>query len=629
MKYLNSLCSFLIILLISFSAYSQVDRGGVPRSFNLIGEKDNLLNAINISTPDRSILDQEDRNDSQLEKPYRVGIEIPVSISSENIGTWIKLSDGYLWRVAIKCFGAQALGLNFDNFYLPDGTDVFVYSADHQYVIGAITSNVLSGTRKFAVRPIAGDEVIVEYFRPFDVPEGSPITISGLVFQYRGFEKIVENDKSALGSCEVNVNCSEGLNWKDQKNGVVKIYCKIGSKYFYCSGTLVNNTAQDFAGLLLTASHCNRDLFSGAAATKDDLDQWVFYFNYESSGCTTTSAQEFTVVGAEKLAISDNPDDIGSDFFLLRLRSKIPANYYPYYCGWDAGTGNSSSGVGIHHPNGEIKKISTYTTLLGSSTWGITKDTHWVVKWSKTDNGHGVTEGGSSGSALFDDENLIIGTLTGGESSCQNLTSEDKYGKFSYSWLSNGPTPSQQLKPWLDPLNSGVLKLPGAFNQNQAVANFSANTREIPVGGTVDFTDLSSGKPVKWHWYFQNAEPKESFDQNPSGIRFERYGQMNVKLVVTNAYNADSIIKKEYINVKAVVSPNPSYGDVKILTDINSKSDIQIEVFDLMGKIVQYFEYKAQQTPYYSIKLPANGNAFIIRVIQGDQQQSHKVIVIH
>ncbi len=582
-----------------------------------------------IPPPDKLLLESEDNENSGSEKSYRVGVEIPVSFSDETSGKWDIVPGGRIWRVAIKCSGAQALGLSFDKLWLPDGTDLFIYTPDYKSVIGAITPGVLADAPKFAARPLPGDEVVVEYFQPLNASRYWPLDIRGVSYQYRGYQPVnVKSVSTTQGVCEVNINCSEGDDWQNQKRGVVKIYTKIGINHFYCSGVLLNNTSTDFSALFLTASHCGHGS-AGQYVTVDDLAQWVFYFNYESPGCTTAGSQEYTVVGATKLAVSDDPADIGSDFFLLRLLTNIPASYYPYYCGWDAGPGNSTSGVGIHHPNGEVKKISTYTAPIVSATWGSTPDTHWSVKWSATQNGNGVTEGGSSGSALFDNEKLVIGTLTGGESSCSNPSGLDYYGKFSYSWLSCGTTVSRQLKPWLDPANTGIIKLNGTYNEKVAVADFSANYLVIPVGGTVGFTDLSAGNPDKWHWYFEGGEPSESTQKNPGEIRFGRYGMKNVKLVVSNSYNSDSLIRENYIDVRAVISPNPAKdGVISILTDINNQGNIVIDVYDLFGKLVQHFEYTASASAYHSLQLPDKGNTFIVRVIQGDQVQTHKVIVV-
>ena len=95
--------------------------------------------------------------------------------------------------------------------------------------------------------------------------------------------------------------------------------------------------------------------------------------------------------------------------------------------------------------------------------------THWSVVWVATTNGHGVTEGGSSGSPIFNSTGLIIGTLTGGLSACSageagtgtGPDEYDIYGKFFKHWDANGSTSDKQLKPWLDPAGSNPTTLSG------------------------------------------------------------------------------------------------------------------------------------------------------------------------
>jgi len=90
-------------------------------------------------------------------------------------------------------------------------------------------------------------------------------------------------------------------------------------------------------------------------------------------------------------------------------------------------------------------------------------NSHWKVSWSATENGHGVTEGGSSGSALFNSNGLLMGTLTGGQSSCDssNLNQPDYFGKFSAHWDLNGQADTLRLQPFLDPDHIGMTTLEG------------------------------------------------------------------------------------------------------------------------------------------------------------------------
>ncbi len=140
------------------------------------------------------------------------------------------------------------------------------------------------------------------------------------------------------------------------------------------------------------------------------------------------------MIGVTKKA--NGPMSGGSDFLLLELNSAVPEAYNPYYNGWNRGTPSGSSGVGIHHPGGDIKKISTYTTGLSSCTPNVSGEimatnAAWCLGWASTTNGTGVTEGGSSGSPLFDSNGRIVGTLSGGSSTCANPTAGDAYGKFA------------------------------------------------------------------------------------------------------------------------------------------------------------------------------------------------------
>jgi hypothetical protein len=159
---------------------------------------------------------------------------------------------------------------------------------------------------------------------------------------------------------------------------------------------------------------------------------------------------------------TDKAKNAASDFWLMQLSSTPPQNYNPYYAGWNRTTDNSITGkvVGIHHPAGDIKKISwstlgvTTTTYLQTSTPGDAS--HWrITSWSDGT----TTEGGSSGSPLFDPQGRIIGQLHGGYADCGN-TSSDWYGKLGVSWTGGG-TDATRLSTWLDPTNTGVTTLEG------------------------------------------------------------------------------------------------------------------------------------------------------------------------
>ena len=241
----------------------------------------------------------------------------------------------------------------------------------------------------------------------------------------------------------------------------------IGGKTL-CSAVLLNNTAQDGTPLLLTAKHCG--IGENAESPASSV---VVYWNYETSQCGGSADGNLrqNQSGGQLLA-----DNARSDFSLVQLDQVPAANYQVYYAGWDARAIASPSGVGVHHPSGDEKRISFYDTLAqprAANVDGATVDS-WQVRWDR-----GITESGSSGSGLFNGNHQVIGQLSGGNSSCAQTKGADVYGRFDISW--NGDSqPQLQLQTWLDPIDSGVTTLAGLDSRNATVKAFSDEYTAVP-----------------------------------------------------------------------------------------------------------------------------------------------------
>lgn len=81
------------------------------------------------------------------------------------------------------------------------------------------------------------------------------------------------------------------------------------------------------------------------------------------------------------------------------------------------------------------------------------------------------------------------------------------------------------------------------------VAAFSANAINIPVGGSVNFTDLSSNSPTAWNWTFTGANTASSTLQNPTNIVYPNAGCFAVSLTATNASGNNTATQTCYIQV--------------------------------------------------------------------------------
>ena len=169
----------------------------------------------------------------------------------------------------------------------------------------------------------------------------------------------------------------------------------------------------------------------------------------------------------------------------MEVEDPVFDSWTPFYAGWDVTGSVSTSGVGIHHPSGDRKKISTFTSNLSNSS-AYFPGAHWRVYWEETQTNHGVTEGGSSGSPLFDEDGRIVGTLTGGASFCDSPNAPDYYGKMSFHWSGNNPIgDDEKLEPFLDPAGTGQQTLDGSY-----VTEEESPCAEQTLCGIVDIEEL-------------------------------------------------------------------------------------------------------------------------------------------
>ncbi|MCF6185780.1 MAG: S8 family serine peptidase, partial [Bacteroidales bacterium] len=92
------------------------------------------------------------------------------------------------------------------------------------------------------------------------------------------------------------------------------------------------------------------------------------------------------------------------------------------------------------------------------------------------------------------------------------------------------------------------------LNANSIIADFQASSVSIPEGGTVNFTDLSSGTPTSWSWTFEGGTPGTSTQQNPANILYNNPGSYQVTLTVSDGTNSNTEIKTSFIIVNPLIS---------------------------------------------------------------------------
>jgi len=564
---------------LGFNSFSQISEGGLPVSFSNQNLKEQF-NRINLLKPDLEQIMIEDQinAESQYPGPERMGVSVMVNENLLDAASHETLSDGSnLYRLTIHVPDALALGVYYSNFFIPQGGKLFLYNDAKSQVIGAFTSTNNPESGLFANEFIQGDKVTLEYFEPTGMTDKANIIISEVAYAYRFiYFRVDESLRDQSLPCMINVMCEEGTGWENQMKGIARLSIKIGFYYYWCSGSLINNTSNNRTPYLLTAEHC------GEGANSSDRNQWVFYFNYQASWCEGNyGPSSSTVTGCTLRAKDPITGFDGSDFELEQLNSTPPSSYNVYYNGWNRTNTPADSGVCLHHPAGDIKKVSTFSTPMISSTWWNGTPSHWRVAWSETINGLSIMEGGSSGSPIFDQDKLIMGDLSGGYTSnaCDN-PSPAWFGKVWYSWDQMGSTPSTRLMDWLDPTNTGKTKQQGLSSMIlPPVVDFTSDTNYLLQGTSVQFTDLTTGNPaISWAWSFPGASPNTSDLQNPI-VTYTDYGTFNVSLTVTNADGTDTETKNAYMTVEQVLAPETNFeanqveiieGDMIDFTDLTT-----------------------------------------------------------
>ena len=115
--------------------------------------------------------------------------------------------------------------------------------------------------------------------------------------------------------------------------------------------------------------------------------------------------------------------------------------------------GLPQSGVAIHHPSGDEKRISVYNTGSAYQSVVLSPGTTTVdayrVRWAQ-----GTTEGGSSGGGIWNQQRSLVGVLSAGNASCGNINGDDFFGRLDLAWDAG-------LDAILDPDNTGLRSVAG------------------------------------------------------------------------------------------------------------------------------------------------------------------------
>lgn len=350
-------------------------------------------------------------------------------------GDWQTARDGSsIWRLVLRSPGAAAIRLHLEDFHAPDGQLWITELHENQpQTFGPYTNGGVHEDGEFWTNAALGEAVLIEYQArsrsrtlPFRIAEISHFTNLPIQIAKPAPDMTLAKAgeiRSAALSCNIDVNCRP--EYAELARAVARISFETGDGGALCSGTVINTRNSSFIPYFLTAAHC---ISSDAEART--VEAFFLYQSQSCNGPAPTASSIKRALGARYVAGSSL--DAG-DFTLLRLNS-VPDG--TIFAGWNPDEHPAGAAVtGIHHPTGDLKKISFGSRGDTVNTRSRPAQNFYTITWRE-----GVTQGGSSGSGIFNDQNQLVGMLSGGprpeagQTECDMRPAFDWYGRFDVAF---------------------------------------------------------------------------------------------------------------------------------------------------------------------------------------------------
>jgi len=354
-----------------------------------------------------------------MRAPNQIGVNRSVAVSPNTRAQSFINSDGsQITVLTIKSSGASGISVHFRNFALSDGDEVYVYGlATDSIVFGPYVNKGPWGSGEFWSGTMGSDTAVIEFYSR-NRQSGKGFEIFEISHIFPELDSRFRLEEPDILGCEVDASCYGNI----EKNAVARIlYNDNGS--FVCTGTLLNDLAQDQVPYFLTASHC--------VQTQAIAQTVEVYWFYQTTSCNSNVLRNDIVhqaSGANLLATQTS-----NDFSLLRLHSDPPGG--ALFAGWTSAAQPAGTAVfGLHHPGGFVPPdVQSYLRRAGGTITGINQscaDTG-LQNGYRTGWTSGTAEPGASGSGLFASDGSLVGVLSCGPAPPTCNGPFNSYSKFS------------------------------------------------------------------------------------------------------------------------------------------------------------------------------------------------------
>ncbi len=482
---MNNRFIFVILLglLCSLSGYAQDKMGGalykpVPSAMARSSSLSQSLSAdqVNAIPMMELALPSESMRQSVLSQLSATASGVPMRVGTERLITQLDTvskvsgfapvqpqSDGsFRQMLKVRSPKAQSVRLALQFTDIDERSQIRIYTGDgktqvaHTFtggeIIDLLGKNLAANDKSdnavtWWSPSVVGDSVILVV----DMPDQRALKATQFAVSRISHIELSEKDIALIpysaGTCNVDAVCKAG--WELTADSVALIRFQSGGYSYICTGTLMNNAANNKVPYFLTANHCINT--QTVASTVES--RWFLQNEICGDPSQQIDSRFTTTTGGADLLYNSS----GTDTSFMKLRTAPPSG--AYFSGWSAVAPTLSTVItGIHHPSGDLKKISL-GTINNYQNCSASSSGYFTCTTASGTTGNyinalfteGTTEPGSSGSGLFISDTtygeMLIGTLYGGNSSCTNPSGSNIYGRFDIPYYA-------ALKTWLWPADT-------------------------------------------------------------------------------------------------------------------------------------------------------------------------------
>ena len=438
---------------------------------------------------------------SVARKRLAVGIErrVAPAIQGSTVERWTAVAGGFAAQASVTSpqAGALRMGINLSN--VPGDVEMVFFGSDApDKLMGPIRVADIPDRSVTWWSPITdGETQTVEFFSRTRAG-AMPIRLTGASHVFTsaasGFTKRTQ-DIGDAGACNVDVRCSSlygSQAFLNARNSVAQMVFNDSSSVFLCTGTLLNDTAPStqipwFFG----ANHCfdNEQLpLKSPAQMQTVANTLNTLWFFEAQTCHSLAVPPYVQLSNGAQFIYSNAK---ADVLFLRLNDTPPSG--AFFSAWSANAlGVGSNVITIHHPEGDLKKV-TEGNVVGVSNPAVVGGTTLPfseVRWSS-----GTTEGGSSGAGLFTydgSQYLMRGGLWGGSALCSNPNGSDNFSRLDQVYSA--------LAPYLNPASGPAYDFTDLWwNPNESGWGLNLIQHANGIIFAIWYTYDASGKMTWYH----------------------------------------------------------------------------------------------------------------------------------